>query len=413
MVQSKKNIPNNLFSIACIYYIADMLLPVMQFLSNVYIDIFMVMVIIFSIFSKNLNKTIKFSSPFLFVILFYIVGGLQKADSFRVMILSFYNALYFVLPILLSYYLLSNNYRKTIRILLIESIFCIVITAITSIFGLMEDPFAARELATGMAGDPRLMVYYAKNIAGFSFTYMIPIIIPTLFSIYKEKKIKLFTLISIIAVFIYFVQLTQYTIALISVFIAISSLFFARNYSPKKIIIIGLIIILVFIFLKPLISNLFFYIAANNSSMDISIRFTALAEKLIGGESNSEAYLLREAAYNTSLNSFISSPIFGSMLSSSYKIGGHSFILDMIASFGLIGIAALFLMYRQINRFLYKPFKSNRYYGFMMWSLLLSIFLSILNTSANIFAIGMFVSMSAYYLQNKVYLAKSKEGELI
>lgn len=409
------NQPSTLFTIACMYFVADQLLPVIQYASSVYVNIFMVLIILGTVFSNNNKKAFTFFLPFLLIFLLQIIADLSRADSLRTIVLSFYSAMLLIVPLVLSFFLISNNYRNTIKIISFEIIILLFITSITTIYGLTTNPLAAKEMATGMHNDTALlMMYYKKNLAGFGITYMVPIIIPMIFALNKTNKLNLLYMAIIILPMIYFVNLTQYAIALISLIIALSSIIFVRNYSFKKFVLLGIGIALFYVFLRPVIGNIFYYIAANNASVEITVRMNALGDIMTGIGSTKDALTMRQASYNSSIDAFFSSPIVGDFfIPGAKKAGGHSFILDYPASFGIAGILALFLTYRQIFRFFYTPFKSQRYYGFMLWSFFLSIFLASVNTSANFFAIGLFAPLIAYILQNKRYIAKSKGGELI
>jgi hypothetical protein len=267
--------------------------------------------------------------------------------------------------------------------------------------GLKEFPFASRELASGMARDPNFMLYNSRNIGGFDFTYLVPIVIPMFLFMYSKKTINLLQLVIILYLLINFVFLTQYTTAIIFVFVALLSFLFARNYTPRKFIIILMSFSLIFIFLKPLIGFLFFYLAIDNVSPDVAMRFIALGEKMMGVETTNDAYLLREEVYNKSIQVFLSDPILGGVFHGSNNIGGHSFILDIITSFGLLGLISLIFAYRKIFRCFYLPFRYESYYGYMLWALLVSIILAILNTVPNILAVGFILPMAAYLIQQK------------
>lgn len=399
MVQKSTNQPSILFTIACVYYLADMLLPVLQYWSSVYINILMISILLGSIFAHNNKKTFRFFAPFILIVSFQLISGLLKAEGLRAILLSFYSAILFILPLILSFYLIVNNYQKTIKLLLIVSIVGLFITSITSVIGLIADPLASKEMATGMTGDPKLMVYYAQNIGGFGIVYMIPIVIPMIAALVNKSRLNMFNAAVILIPMIYFVYVSQYAIAILSLIIALGSIVFARNYSRIKFISVGIIVLVFFLFLRPVIGSLFYYIAANNTSMDISVRFNALGDTMMGIESTKDVYVLRQEAYNRSIDAFFSSPFIGSLMPGTKQAGGHSFLLDITASFGLAGIIALFLAYRQIIRFFYSPYKVQSYYGYMLWSFFLSIFLSVFNTSANIFAIGFFVPLVAYSIQ--------------
>ena len=404
MIRNNNHQPNILFLLACIYYLADLLLPALQYWSSVYVNIFIILLILFSALKKNAKRTLKFISPFSLIVLIQLIDGLLIAENTKSTILTFYRALNFILPIIICYYLISNNLKNHIRVLVFVIIGFIAITSITSIIGLLDYPMASRQLATGMSGDPNLMVYYSKNIGGFEIAYMIPIVLPIIFAMYGKDKLKFIQLLVLIVPMIYFIYASQYVIALFSLIVSLTSILFSRYISSKKIWFIVFAILVIVLLYRSSIADLLYYLAGNNSSTVLLSRFSVLGDKIMGLEMTQDVYRLREFAYITSINTFLSNPIFGGVISGSGKIGGHSFILDLLASYGVIGIIVLFVTFKQIFKYLYRPFKEQNYYGYMLWSFILSIFLSIINTSANIFAIGLFVPTVAFYLQCKYRL---------
>lgn len=408
------NQASRLFTIAGIYYLANSLLPVIQYVSSVYVNIFMVSIIIFLILNdKNSIRNIKFLRPFFLILLLLLINELLNADSIKSITIAVYITTTFILPGIICFYLISNNYRKTIKLFLIVSAVFILITTLTSIFGLLVDPQASRTLAMGGLSNEQLMAYYKQNIGGFSFVYMIPIILPMIFVCYKKKQFNLLLLAIMIIPMIYFVFLAQYTIGIIFLFLSLLSIHFARNYSLNKFVFITVAAVLILLLIKPVIGDFFYFLGSKDVGVEFSIRLNAMGDMLTGHEIASEAYINRENSYMTSLNTFFSSLMLGSHIYWSGNIGGHSFILDILALYGVFGIIALFLFYKQLYLFFLKPFKKQSYYGHIFWAFYCSIFIAFLNTTASIFAIFLFVPLVAYILQNKKYVVKLKGGELI
>lgn len=398
---SKK--PGLFFVSLTLYFIATFLLPIMKYISTVYVDVIVVFMLYTIIFMRNPSRFLNFIAPFLILIILQTIDGVFRAKNILDVLLNIYSNMYSILPLIICFYLIVNNQFKIISYILLEVFVFIIITVISSIFGLHEFPFASRELASGMSGDPKFMVYCSRNIAAFDFTYLIPIILPMLFLVFIPKKLNIFLVVFLIIVVVNFIILTQYATAIIFTFLSLLSLVFASNFSKKKFFILTLIVSIFFLFLRPIIGELFFYIATNNTSPDVAIRFMALGEKLLGIESSNDAYLLREEVYNKSINVFLSDPFFGGVIHGNKNIGGHSFIIDLITSYGLLGFMALYFTYRQIFRKLYVPFKNESYYGYMVWSMILSIVLAILNTLPNILAIGFIIPLIAFNIKNTEY----------
>lgn len=394
-----KSIQYKLFVIACIYYLADLLLPLMQYYSSVYVNIFFVLVILLTIFGNSYSIR-KHLPPFLLITLLTLTDKLLLIENIKDFLLAFYNTILIFLPILLSIYLIYKNNYKLIRLLVFISIIFLSVTSITSIIGLVQYPFASRDLASGIAEKSDLTIYAMFNIGGFDLVYMIPVILPMIVAMFLSKNIRLILLLLFTLPLAYFVYKSQYTIGIISLVIVIFSLFVFYKYSHLKLVLITFIIVPVIL----LFGSLFFIMfqeVADTQTTEVSERLNSLIDLVQVGKSDSEALEGRQEKYNKSFKSFLSSPIVGNRLFNADSIGGHSFILDKLAAYGLIGIVALFLFYIKIIGMFYRPYKKHPFYGYMILSLYISLFLSVFNTSPNIFAISFFVPAVAYIIQYK------------
>ena len=114
----------------------------------------------------------------------------------------------------------------------------------------------------------------------------------------------------------------------------------------------------------------------------ISSRVNDLSEFSTGKTTYEGDLGSRYALYSISLNSFAKSPIVGS---SHALLGGHSYVFDNMGHFGLLGIIAMFIMYRQIFRVFYKPFRGAAFFGYIIFTLGLAILLAVLNPKDNLF----------------------------
>ena len=391
----------NLFTVACIYYLADMLLPIVQYYSNVYINMFFVLVILLNIFdSWTLLK--KQLTPLTLIILLTLFTKLQGIETIRGIIIAFYQTTLIFLPILLSTHLiLTKNYRLIKKFIFTTLIF-LTTTSLTSSYGLIEFPFASRELATGMVNDPNALLYAKKNIGGFTLVYMIPVILPMIFSLYRVSYLKLIIFLFISLPMVFFVFKSQYTIGIISLILVILSSFIVYRYTHFKLIFTVILIFLSILIVRPYLND-FIQEVFNNQPQEVSTRLNALSDKLQGRNSYSETLVGRQNAYMLSINTFVSSPIFGGTVFGKGLPGGHSFILDMLASFGLIGLISLYFFYNQLRLIFYKIDKTQPYYGYMVLSFVTSLFLSALNTSPNIFVLSLFVPIVSYYIKYKKY----------
>ena len=89
----------------------------------------------------------------------------------------------------------------------------------------------------------------------------------------------------------------------------------------------------------------------------------------------------RDELYRLSFNTFLRNPLFGNLFSESQKTGGHSFILDNLANYGLLGAGLMVFMYRGIYRVFIRPLKNQTGYCLLLWTLFQPIFLSTINTA--------------------------------
>ena len=95
--------------------------------------------------------------------------------------------------------------------------------------------------------------------------------------------------------------------------------------------------------------------------------------------------IIRNIFYNIiiplemSINTFLRNPIFGSYWGGGGN-GGHSFILDFTAQFGIIGLSVLIFAYCVIYRYFLAPYKNKEGFGFVVWLFVQTLLLSLVNT---------------------------------
>ena len=396
-----------------LFYCAYTIMPVFSFLFTVYIQIAIVLFILFHIFSgRNTRSLIRFSLPFSLIFIFELITNIKVANDVADFIGVLYDSLLFVLPIFLIYYLLINNYRNAILKFITISSVLFIITIITSIYGLLSDVNAARIMSAGNVAESVIMNYNKQNIGGFAIAYMIPVVLPMLFAYYSKKKISLFVFVPVLGSLTYYIYLAQFSIALILFVLSFTSIFIAYKYSSKRFMLIILTIFLISSQIKPILTEVLYFAAEYNESQAVSVRLKSMGDITSGVGTKALEYTERIDRYSKSIDAFKSSPIIG-VFYTSKKPGGHSFLLDYLALFGILGIIGLVIFYRQVYNFLYRPFKNESYYGYMIWSLFSSLILGFLNPTASIFIICFIVPLMAYSLQDKKYVIKRRKGLLV
>ena len=285
-ISAPKTKGNNLlpFIMVSVYFIGDLLLPVIQYLSSVYVMIFATLVIVYIVFlGRNHRKILKLFVPILPLLLMLLINDLLRIEGdLRSIIIVLYSRAKFILPVLICCYVLVNNYLKSARIILATSMIFIVLTSLTSIYWLSIDPMASKVLATGGIDESQLMMYYKNNVGGFHFAYLIPIIMPMLIASLKYRRMTQIVCIAILMISAYYVYSTQYAIALLLLIISLSSVFFADKYSLRKFTALAAVMAILLIFARPFVGQGFYFIANHSPGYMVSQRFTAMGDALQG-----------------------------------------------------------------------------------------------------------------------------------
>ena len=338
--------------------------------------------IIFAGGFRRFNEMIYFIFPFA---LYVLCTFFTKTDS---ILLWGYQSLIFLLPVVLGYYYMYYK-DEGMRLFSVILIVSLVITVITTIIGLIRFPYAARILATtASSDDAEAIEYWWNNIGGYDFVYTCVLLYPILILSYKLGKINRIVFFIAFIALVTVVILSEYAAALLLVIVS-SVLFFAgKRLSPKQLFILGASLFLAMFLFWGLFEKLLLWLANVLNSDTLSERLTALAGGMTGLE-NSESK--RIDLYRMSLESFIKSPIFGNLFGKGYENGGHSFILDSLANYGLLGGAVLLFSYRSIYRRFFKPFNENIGYGYVLWAFVQMIILSVVNTD-------MWLTVSAFFI---------------
>lgn len=307
-------------------------------------------------------------------IAFQLAGYTYKTNT---ILLWAYSVLLWLVPLIIGYYF-TRYKKKDIGSVSKTIVIAFIITTITTCVGLIQHPFAARVLATiSSSQDENAILYNWKNIGGYDFVYFLVLLYPILILAYKQKKVNsFFTVIGTMMIFAT-VILSEYATALLLIMCTSILFFCKRDLNRQSVYILLIVSALLLVFCKDYISHLLTYIAESIGSETISERFLALA----GGSDTLKSFDdNRIELYQRSLNTFLANPILGTFLSGNNLIGGHSFILDTLAQFGLLGALFLFFMYRKIYNYFIAIFKNKTGYGYILWAFFQTVLLSTINT---------------------------------
>lgn len=264
---------------------------------------------------------------------------------------------------MLGYFIYLKDYQG-LSIVIKFTIISIVITLVTSLFGLSTYPMAARELAGVLARDnmENLILQYKQiGIGGYGFFASIIFLVPILISEIKSKsnlKSKRFAFFFILLLCIYGLVQAKYIanilIALGVIVIASSG---SQNFKKSLIIVVIFSIILLLLPLTfytktiLLFANLSTGTFLHDRLLDLSYFIS------ISSYTNTEIGL-RADRVPLLLDTFINSPFWGGG-----EGNGHLHWLNKLAQFGLVGtIPLIYLLLKQLNDSLNKINDNYRFF---------------------------------------------------
>lgn len=309
------------------------------------------------------NKVFLWLFLYAFVVfLNYIIGDVYFNDFLKV----FFEITYLFVPVVLFIYISDDIDR--FRLISIVFIILLVECAIVSIIadnnfpGIMRlqsnDSTISEEIGT-------ITVFQKYGMSNYLLPHALPTIIPALiYCIKKNKKvykIQILSIILLISVCAIIYVSNSATAILLSFFVLLVSLFI--NLKKKNKTIIVLFVLLVPIILIPSFQNTVLYSLLSLSSNNdlLNYRMNDIILGIEKGESVGDL-AVRGQLYSISTNSFIESISFGT---NSASYGGHSAILDRLATLGLFGIVPLFIYVFLIIRYTIKiiPSDSKQFYS--------------------------------------------------
>lgn len=384
------------------------IMPIVSQLFSDFLTTYAYMIILFGavLFVMFLHGTKSLAESILILIPFVLWMVLELFTKNQSIILWGYSSMAMLAPLLFGMLLMKESGPKVVRFLVIVLAIAVLITVLSTIIGSIFYPEASRYLATvEKSDDPKLQFFNRINIGGYDFVYTAILLYPAAVFAYKQKKLHLVFAV-IAAVLMLFLTLNSgYTIAFLLWLATTAMLFFPRNLSKRWVLILLIVTIVVVVFFLPFFSPGIKAVAKRVDNEDISYRLTALADGSEGLRSSDDD---RIALYEKSWKAFLKSPLFGNILGTGGKDGGHSFLLDFAAQYGLIGIVLLVVMYRFIFVHFCKPFERTPGYGYILWMFLQTLILSAVNT-------GMWINLLCWWIPLSVtaILQTSKKEDLL
>lgn len=369
----------NLKGLIFVYILLMTVMPIVPRATSTFLTtyFYMAVVVVAAVFSFVACRLgcIKEYMLFLLPFIAYEVIAMLFMHNQEVL-LAGYQVLLFLLPVFLGYYLITHIFNTQMYTILVIVIVCI--TCITTIIGCIRNPEAARTLAsTKTSQDPIAILYEWQNIGGYGFVYSTVLMYPFVILAFKMKKLHLAFVILFTALVYYMVIQAEYTYALMLLMLTTMMFFIKRDIPLKNFIILMLSFVLIVLVFRVAIAAILSYFGEliGNQTMVDKINAAFLGTDAVDSFDDN-----RDQLYLHSIEMFLHHPVLGQMTVGRTVTGGHSFILDNLALYGMVGGGLMVWMYRGIYQLFYKPMEGKNGYYIIFWAFVQPIILSTINT---------------------------------
>lgn len=362
------------FLLLIVLYVYHSTLPVFGYYTPAAVHIFatLFLYVLLMVHDKQfLNNVGKVLPIFIINILSILYFGMSHVA------IETYGLLQLFLYPLLALYLIRTADRVVLKRIVFWVLLSYVVTSVTTFWGCIRFPQAARDLATGMSDDQELLsLYLQNNIGSFIFIYSLVLLLPTVICALRNRKIPVLIGLLLVVVMSFTIVQSEYSTALLLLLLSLMLFFAPKQFKSKQLGFIIIIFILVLLVLRNLLPNMFTWLGEQFESELIQARMEELSNFSIIDDKYEGDIGSRYERILLDLESFARSPLWGS---TSAVTGGHSYFFDNLARFGLVGLLGIFIMFRQLFKLFYKPFKTEKIYGFAIFVLVIAFIMMILN----------------------------------
>lgn len=311
---------------------------------------------------------------------------------------------------LVAFFAVGHLSNKSQRLIVASFILCFAVTSLTTYVGCLQFPGAARSQANHyfVENNPDVIALYRSlNIGSFLFVYTTVPMIPLILYSFRNKVFNRWLIGTILILLSITLYKTQYATAFMLLLITLVFLFLPLNLTPNNIRKRLFVTSILFILCLPILSLGFEFLAKNVDSEILSQRFQELSVF-----SNNESSLDEESDLGTrfqlwtsSFRGFLEYPITGCYIWGKVEtlkwVGGHSFILDFMCQFGILGLFLIVLMFRYIYKLFLHPYKKHPIYVYAYIAYWINIIQCLLNTTTAeiilVFLVPLLVCVSVKY----------------
>lgn len=216
----------------------------------------------------------------------------------------------------------------------------LIVTLVTTIIGNLRYNIPSRFLATSNLDASLKFLYRLQNIGGFGFSYLLLFMVPLFLYLYNNSRSKRYLLLLLLTL-ICAIE-TQYTslILLLLPATVLSYTIGLKAVTKFFVILFSLLpSIVVYLNLDTIFNHL---IRLFSNYASVQIRIIEIYH-LLGNSSDLGSDIgERQRLYQMSLESFSANPLYGAR--DPLSVGGHSQVLDLLGSSGLVGVVLVLLL---------------------------------------------------------------------
>lgn len=365
----------SLFEILAVLYIAHNLLPIVGYYmpSVAYLGVFG---LTFMLVLPVLQYKRAWSILGIFAV--SLLALFTNSKSFMGGVLNLYGVMQHYLYGIIALQLILTRDKKICRRVLVVTLVMYIVTAVTTIIGNEKYPQASRMIATLSNRDFLYTIYVKENIGGFTFVYELVLLIPLLIYLIRSKTIRPvlgYVILVLVAITVF---VTEYGMA-IMLLAASLPLLLLPKLTTKRLVILLMIILVLFVFFAGFIADVFENISEQMDSDTLSDRFLAVAQALRGEDQLTEGGTgaNRMERYQKSMDAFRNTSFLGGW--GKVTTGGHSFVFDALGNFGLVGIAALVIVFYSMYMIALNPCRGQAHYPYFLWTYMIAVVLMVMN----------------------------------
>ena len=390
-----------IIEILVVFRLAISIMPAVGFYSSNILNIVSFLALYILLFmgmgpSRLLSGVFKYLPVFLISILAIIglsIKGEPLIESLYVLTIDL------LWPLVFLYVYIKNDVNMAKRLLVFIMVFYLI-TCITTFIGCYIYEGAPRHMSNGnfAENNPDLMALYTSfNIGSFSFVYSLVVLSPLVLFMLKNKIIgSVFNAIVVVILTAVIIKM-EYTTALLLYLSCFALLLLPRDFTMKQFNRMTIALMLFLFVFAPLLPAILDFLSESLGSEQVSERLGSISDlwsyRTVEDDSDLGS---RFDLWGQSLKIFADTFPLGSL----DKAGGHSFIFDNMAKYGIFGLIAMIIVFKQFYSRFIKQYNGINAYGYVIYAYILNLIECFVNPGNNYLCFTFIIPLFCLYFKN-------------